>query len=72
MKGYKSVLIKDTTREEREEIVRRSLSCESGCEHCSGCALGVGDPFEMYKPYIEGKEEIRDINRRFNASYGIH
>ena len=50
MKGYKSVLIKDTTREEREEIVRRSLSCESGCENCSGCALGVGDPFEMYKP----------------------
>lgn len=63
---------KDTTREEREEIVRRSLSCESGCENCSGCALGVGDPFKMYQPYIEGKEEIRDINRRFNASYGIH
>ena len=56
MKGYKSVLIKDTTREEREEIVRRSLSCESGCENCSGCALGVGDPFEMYKPYIEGRD----------------
>ena len=47
MKGYKSVLIKDTTREEREEIVRRSISCESGCENCSGCALGVGDPFEL-------------------------
>ena len=68
----KSLLIKDTTKKEREEIVRHSLGCVDGCETCSGCALGAGDPFEMYKPYIEGKEEIRDINRRFNASYGIH
>ena len=39
-----SVLIKDTTREEREEIVRRGLSfCGDGsCEQCSGCSMGVG------------------------------
>lgn len=69
---HKSVLIKDTTREERIEIVRRSLSCESGCENCSGCALGVDDPFKMFAPYIDGKMEIREINQRFRASYGIH
>lgn len=35
----KSILIKDTTREEREEIVRKALygSCGAECEFCSGC-----------------------------------
>ena len=35
----KSILIKDTTREEREEIVKRALwgSCGAECEFCSGC-----------------------------------
>lgn len=47
-----SILIKDTTREEREEIVRKALACSEGCENCTGCQLGVGDAFEMYRPYI--------------------
>ena len=68
----KSILIKDTTREEREEIVRKALSCSDGCENCTGCQLGVGDAFEMYRPYIEGKKEIRDINMEYNARYNIH
>ena len=40
----KSILIKDTTREERIEIVRRGLDwCGDGsCEQCSGCSMGVG------------------------------
>ena len=38
----KSLLIKDTTREEREEIVRSSLDCGGGCENCSSCWLGGG------------------------------
>lgn len=35
----KSILIKDTTREKREEIIRKSLygSCGAECEFCSGC-----------------------------------
>ena len=38
----KSVLIKDTTRAQREEIVRRAL-CDGGCDGCSGCGyLGGG------------------------------
>ena len=27
----KSILIKDTTREEREQIIKESLECGSGC-----------------------------------------
>jgi NADH:ubiquinone oxidoreductase subunit F (NADH-binding) len=68
----KSILIKDTTREERMQIVRKSLQCAEGCENCTGCQLGVGDAMQMYQAYIDGKMEIRDINRRFQASYGIH
>ena len=68
----RSILIKDTTREEREEIVRQSLRCEEGCENCNGCALGGGDVYARFQPYIDGKMEIREVNAQFRASYGIH
>ena len=36
----RSLLIRDTTREEREEIVRRALSaCGGSCDGCNGCGL---------------------------------
>ena len=65
----KSLLIKDTTREEREEIIRSSLDCGGGCEKCSGCWLGGGNPWGMYQDYIEGKREIREINMEYNERY---
>ena len=65
------LLIKNTTREQRERIVRESLACGGGgCENCSACGVyGAGDPFDMYQPYIDGEKEIEDINREFNARY---
>ena len=59
-----SVLIKDTTREEREEIVRRGLNfCGDGsCEQCVGGSMGVGSIDAMYKPYIDGKLELAEVN----------
>ena len=65
----KSIYIKDTTREEREEIVRRSMDCGGGCENCSGCWLGGGSPWGMYEDYIEGKKEIAEINAEYRARY---
>ncbi|MBQ1549319.1 MAG: hypothetical protein IIZ65_02725 [Clostridia bacterium] len=62
-------LIKDTTREEREEIIKNALSCGGGCENCTSCWLGGGDPFKMYQDYIDGKREIREINMEYNARY---
>ena len=56
-----SILIKDTTREEREQIVAESIGNINGA--CDGCAAGLAD---MYLDYIEGKKEIRDINREFS------
>lgn len=55
----KSKLIKDTTRAEREEIIKLALA---GCDNCGSCSLGAGDPYGTYQPYIDGKMEIADIN----------
>ena len=65
----KSILIKDTTKEEREQIIKESLDCGGGCENCSSCWLGGGRPFELYQPYIDGEKEIAEINREYNARY---
>jgi len=65
----KSILIKDTTREEREEIIRSSLDCGGGCENCSSCWLGGGSPWDIYQDYIDGKREIKEINRGYIDEY---
>lgn len=65
----RSTLIKDTTREEREEIIRLALSgCGNGsCENCGGCSLGAGDPFQQYQPYVDGLKEIAEVNAEIAA-----
>jgi hypothetical protein len=75
----KKILIKDTTRQEREEIVRRGLSCDanecegefrysSECESCSACGMyGAGDMMEIYQPYIDGVKELAEINAEFRS-----
>ena len=62
-------LIKDTTREEREAIVRRGLSCDANeCENCSACGMyGAGDMLEIYRDYIDGKKELSEINSGFKG-----
>ncbi len=61
---YRSILIKDTTKEERERIVAESIGNINGS--CDGCASGLA---EMYQDYIDGKREIKDINMDFRARY---
>ncbi len=64
-----SILIKDTTREDRERIVAESIGNISGL--CDGCSPGI---IEMYQDYIDGKKELREINADFRARYmsGAH
>ena len=59
-----SILIKDTTREEREKIVAESIGNIEGS--CDGCMAGLA---EMYQDYIDGRKEIREINMEFKAHY---
>ena len=67
----KSILIKDTTREERIRIVQEGLSqCGGACDFCNGCDnLGGGSVDTFYEPYINGEKELRQINEeyRFNS-----
>mgnify|MGYP007072685942 CR=1 FL=1 len=60
----KSILIKDTTREERKQIVEESFGNISAS--CDGCMAGLA---EMYQEYIDGQKELREINMEFNARY---
>ena len=65
-----SILIKDTTREEREMIIKLSMDCGGGgCENCSSCWLGGGSPWDMYQDYIDGRKEISEINMEYNARF---
>ena len=59
-----SYLIKDTTKEERKQIVEEALGNISA--NCDGCMAGLA---EMYEEYIEGRKEIREINMEYNARY---
>ncbi|MDD6351779.1 MAG: hypothetical protein PUG16_05210 [Lachnospiraceae bacterium] len=65
----RSILIKDTTREERIKIVNQALNvCGRECEFCNGCDnLGGGSVEAYYQPYIDGKKEIRELNAEYHA-----
>ena len=60
----KSILIADTTREEREQIVAESIGNIDGA--CDGCNPGI---IEMYQEYIDGRRELREVNMAFDARY---
>ncbi|MDO4483604.1 MAG: purine biosynthesis protein PurH [Clostridia bacterium] len=60
----RKILICETTREEREQIVAESLDAlEAACEG------GAPNAAAMYQAYIDGEKELRDINREYNARY---
>ena len=58
----KSLLIKDTTTEERIEIVKNALNF--GSADCEGI-----DMDDMYDDYILGLKELADINREFSEKH---
>ena len=67
----RSILIKDTTPEEREQIVHQALcgSCGAECEFCSGCDnVGGGRIETIYQPYIDGLKEIAEINMEYRSA----
>ena len=60
------ILIKNTTREQREQIVNDALGIVDGL--CDGCSQGI---ISMYDAYIDGLKELDEINREFNAHYEV-
>lgn len=60
----KSILIKDTTKEERIAIVKEWLPVDDGFE--DGC---IDLLWEMYDPYIRGEKEVAECNASFNRGF---
>ena len=60
-----SILIKDTTREQREQIVRESL----GDDYDVGC--GYESTEINYQLYIDGIKELRDLNMEANCGFEV-
>ena len=69
----KSILIKDTTREERIRIVQEGLNqCGGACDFCNGCDnLGGGSVDAFYEPYINGEKELREINEEYRSNSSL-
>ena len=56
-------LIKNTTRAQREQIVKDSLGySDLGCDDCT-------NGYDMYQPYIDGEKEIAEITAEYKANY---
>ena len=68
-----SILIKDTTREERIRIVQEGLNqCGGACDYCNGCDnLGGGLVDTFYEPYINGEKELRQLNEEYRSNSGM-
>ena len=55
----KSYLIKDTTKQERIELIRQWVPADEAMEDCDI------DLWDMYRDYINGTREISEINASF-------
>ena len=58
-----SMLIKDTTKEERIALIKSWVPVDDGLLDCDI------DLWDMYADYINGKREIAEINMSFNTEY---
>ena len=58
-----SYLIKDTTKEQRIELIRQWVPADESLEDCDI------DLWEMYRDYIDGKREIAEINASFHEGF---
>ena len=69
----KSILIKDTTKEERIRIVQEGLNqCGGACDFCNGCDnLGGGSADAFYEPYINGEKELRQLKEEYRSNSGM-
>lgn len=61
----KSILIADTTKEERIALIRQWIPDDDGLYDCDI------DLWDMYADYIDGKREIAEINASAVTDYFI-
>lgn len=61
----KSILIADTTKDERIALIRQWIPDDDGLADCDI------DLWDMYADYIDGKREIAEINASSVTDYFI-
>lgn len=62
----KEYLVANTTREQREQIVREALNS------CEGCDDTISDADEaIYQPYIDGLMELNECTRAYRTGYVV-
>ena len=59
----KSILIKDTTKEERIALIKEWIADDDGFQDCDI------DLWDMYDDYIKGNREIAEINAAFQTNF---
>ena len=59
-----SVLIKDTTREEREKIINGALAIS-----IIDCKSPTNEDMKLFKKYIDGEIEIKEIKKELIKKY---
>lgn len=59
-----SLLIKDTTKEERIALIKQWIPAEDGLDDSSDMDL-----WDIYADYINGKREIAEINESMTGTF---
>ena len=59
-----SYLIKDTTREQRAQIVKQALAIS-----ISGTDIPTGNALAIAKEYIDGKIELKEAQKKIISMY---
>lgn len=58
--------IENSTREQREEYIKRTFWCRSDCDNCGICQVyGGTDPLIIYEQYIEGEKSFLEIAEKY-------
>lgn len=56
--------INNSTKEEREQYIKKTFACKNNCEMCGLCQVFKGkSPEIVYLVYIEGKKDFYDIEK---------
>lgn len=59
-----SYLIKDTTREERKKIAKNALAISVGSNE-----MPSKESIELVKQYVDGKMELKEVQKRIIERY---
>jgi hypothetical protein len=58
--------IDKSTREERENYIKKTFWCRGDCDNCGICQIyGGTDPLIIFEDYINGKKTFLEISKKY-------